>query len=127
MPRFGLLTGPLPDKPQAVAMRDFTTVAQVGDIPDGQGRAFAVHEWMVAVFHIDGQYFAINDFCPHMGASLASGYVENGIVACPWHAWRFKVSDGTWCDNPRIKTESFEVRVVGNEIQVRVPERPARS
>jgi nitrite reductase (NADH) small subunit/3-phenylpropionate/trans-cinnamate dioxygenase ferredoxin subunit len=81
---------------------------------------------MVAVFHIKGEYFAINDFCPHMGASLAGGYVEEGTVTCPWHAWRFQVRDGTWCDNPRIKTESFEVRVVGNDIQVRVPERPKR-
>jgi nitrite reductase (NADH) small subunit/3-phenylpropionate/trans-cinnamate dioxygenase ferredoxin subunit len=104
-------------------MPDFTSVAKVGDIPPGQGRAFPVHDWVVAVFHLDGAYYAINDFCPHMGASLADGYVENGIVTCPWHAWRFKVCDGTWCDNPRIKTEGFEVRVVGDDIQVRVPER----
>lgn len=107
-------------------MQDFTTVAKVGDIPEGQGRAFPIQDWMVAVFHVGGEYFAINDFCPHMGASLAEGHVENGIVICPWHAWRFKVCDGTWCDNPRIKTDSFQVRVVGDEIQVRVPERKSR-
>jgi nitrite reductase (NADH) small subunit/3-phenylpropionate/trans-cinnamate dioxygenase ferredoxin subunit len=107
-------------------MPDFTTVARVGDIPEGEGRSFPVHDWMVAVFQVDGQYYAINDFCPHMGASLSGGYVEGGIVSCPWHAWRFKVSDGTWCDNPKIKTDSFEVRVVGDEIQVRVPERVSR-
>jgi hypothetical protein len=66
---------------------------------------------------------AIDDFCPHMGASLAGGYVENGKVACPWHAWRFCVKDGTWCDNPRIKIDAFEVRVEGDEIQVLVPEK----
>ncbi|MGE0757971.1 MAG: Rieske (2Fe-2S) protein [Pirellulaceae bacterium] len=107
-------------------MSEFTTVARVGDVPEGEGRAFPVHDWMVAVFLVDGQYYAINDFCPHMGASLAGGHVENGTVACPWHAWRFKVCDGTWCDNPRIKTDSFEVRLVGEEIQVRVPERKSR-
>jgi len=56
-----------------------------------------------------------------MGASLAEGYVEEGVVTCPWHAWRFRLADGTWCDNPRIKTDSFEVRVVGDEIQVLCP------
>ena len=105
---------------------DFTTVAKLGDIPEGQGRSYAVGDWMVALFNIGGEYQAINDLCPHMGASLAAGYVENGVVTCPWHAWRFKTCDGTWCDNPRIKTESFEVRVAGDEIQVRVPERPRR-
>ena len=54
-----------------------------------------------------------------MGALLASGCLDGNVVTCPWHAWRFRVTDGTWCDNPRIKTDVFEVRVVGDEIQVR--------
>ena len=102
-------------------MTDFVTVAKTGDIPAGSGQAFAVNGRMVAVFNEDGKFSAIDDFCPHMGASLAGGWLENGTVTCPWHAWRFKTCDGTWCDNPKIKTDAFEVRVVGDEIQVRVP------
>jgi nitrite reductase (NADH) small subunit len=102
-------------------MTDFVTVAKVGDIQEGNGLAYAVNGRMVAVFLEGGNYFAIDDFCPHMGASLAGGYVEKGTVACPWHAWRFCIRDGTWCDNPKIKTDSFEVRVVNDEIQVKVP------
>ncbi len=102
-------------------MSDFITVAKVGDFSGNQGKAFAVNERMVAVFREGDQFFAIDDFCPHMGASLAEGCVEQGVVACPWHAWRFRVQDGTWCDNPRIKIDSFPVRVVGDEVQVHVP------
>jgi nitrite reductase (NADH) small subunit len=76
---------------------------------------------MVAVFLEEGKYHAIDDFCPHMGASLAGSYFEKGIVVCPWHAWRFCVHDGKWCDNPKISIDAFEVRVQGEEIQVRVP------
>lgn len=104
-------------------MSEFTTVAKVGSIPEGQGEAFAVNGRMVAVFNIGGEYQAIDDLCPHMGASLAGGYVEEGTVTCPWHAWRFKTCDGTWCDNPKVKVDSFEVRVEGDEIQVHVPPR----
>jgi nitrite reductase (NADH) small subunit/3-phenylpropionate/trans-cinnamate dioxygenase ferredoxin subunit len=99
----------------------YVTVARVGSIPEGAGRAFAVGQRIIAVFHQDGRYFAIDDVCPHMGASLAEGYLEDGVVACPWHAWRFRVCDGTWCDNPKIKIDSFPVRVVGDEIQVGIP------
>ncbi|MDA1055879.1 MAG: Rieske (2Fe-2S) protein [Planctomycetota bacterium] len=102
-------------------MSDFTTVAKVGDIPDGEGHAYAVNGRMVAVFHENGTYQAIDDFCPHMGASLAGGYLQDGVVICPWHAWRFKTCDGTWCDNPKISIDSFAVRVEGDEIQVCVP------
>ena len=104
-------------------MSEFTTVAKVGDIPEGEGRAFAVNGRMVAVFCENGTYQAIDDFCPHMGASLAGGHVEEGIVFCPWHAWRFKTCDGTWCDNPKISIDSFEVQLAGDEIQVCVPDK----
>ena len=96
----------------------YTTVAKVGSIPEGQGAAFPVNGRMVAVFRTVAGYFAIDDFCPHMGASLAGGEVEGGVVTCPWHAWRFCVQDGTWCDNPRIKIDAFDVRIAGDEIQV---------
>ena len=100
---------------------DYVTVAKVGAIAEGRGMTYTIGERLVAVFLSDGEYYAIDDLCPHMGASLAEGDVTQGVVTCPWHAWRFRVEDGTWCDNPRIKTRTFEVRVVGDEIQVCVP------
>jgi nitrite reductase (NADH) small subunit/3-phenylpropionate/trans-cinnamate dioxygenase ferredoxin subunit len=100
------------------------TVACVGAIPEGGGESFVVRGRMIAVFCYQGIYHAIDDLCPHMGASLATGELEGGIVSCPWHAWRFRISDGTWCDNPRIKIDSFPVRLVGDEIQVAVSPRP---
>lgn len=103
-------------------MPEFHTVARVGDIPEGEGRCYPVDGTMVAVFNIGGRYSAINDTCPHMGASLASGYVEGEAVTCPWHAWRFSVTDGTWLENPRVKTDAYEIRVIGDEIQVRLPD-----
>ncbi len=103
-------------------MSEFVTVAKVGSIAEGQGMAYAVQGRMVAIFNTGQGYCAIDDTCPHMGASLAAGHMENCVVMCPWHAWRFNVCDGTWCDNPRIRIDHFEVRVVGEDIQVRVPE-----
>ena len=102
-------------------MSEFTTVAKVGEIAAGEGAAFNVNGRMIAVFFVDGKYQAIDDFCPHMGVSLAGGHVEEGVVSCPWHAWRFKVCDGTWVDNPKISIDHFETRVQGEEIQVKVP------
>ena len=100
-------------------MPEFVTVAKVGAIPEGAGATFHVGDRLVAVFNHGGQYHAIDDICPHMGASLGAGRMdEDGVVTCPWHAWHFSACDGTWCDNPRIKIDSFDVRVVGDEIQV---------
>jgi nitrite reductase (NADH) small subunit/3-phenylpropionate/trans-cinnamate dioxygenase ferredoxin subunit len=107
-------------------VKQFVTVAKVGAIREGQGAAFPVRGRMVAVFCKGEEYFAIDDFCPHMGAALSEGHCEDDMVTCPWHAWRFRITDGTWCDNPKIKIDSFEVRVQDDEIQVHVPDEKAR-
>jgi len=99
-------------------MAEFTTVAKVGDIPRGTGATFPVGDRLIALFHTDEGYHAIDDICPHMGASLGSGHLDGETVTCPWHAWHFRVCDGTWTDNPKLKVDTFEVRVEGDAIQI---------
>jgi nitrite reductase (NADH) small subunit/3-phenylpropionate/trans-cinnamate dioxygenase ferredoxin subunit len=106
-------------------MSQFVTVARVGEIPDGEARTVAGHGRVVSVFRVGERYYAIDDTCPHMGASLAGGFVEDGIVTCPWHYWRFRLADGAWADNPRIKIGSYPVRVVGDEVRLELPDPPA--
>jgi nitrite reductase (NADH) small subunit len=103
-----------------VNMGEFHSVCRVADLVEGEGKTVVVKGKLIAVFRLDGCYYAIDDTCPHMGASLSGGYVENGIVTCPWHAWRFRLSDGAWADNPRLKIGCYPVRVEGEEIQVQV-------
>ncbi len=104
-------------------MSEFQTIAKVGSVAEGEGTTVEAGDRVLALFLHNGKYFVIDDLCPHQGASLGAGHLdEEGAVTCPWHAWRFSVCDGTWCDNPRLKVDTYEVRVEGDEIQVRVPE-----
>jgi nitrite reductase (NADH) small subunit len=99
---------------------EFQTVCKVHDVKEGEGKTISLGNKLIALFCIAGRHYAIDDVCPHMGASLSGGFVENGIVTCPWHAWRFRVTDGTWADNPRIKIGCYPVRVVGDDIQIQL-------
>ena len=99
---------------------EFYPVCRVSELAEGEARMVQAADKLIAVFRHEGQYFAIDDTYPHMGDSLSRGYVEKGIVTCPWHAWRFRLADGAWADNPRIKIGSYPVRVVDGEIQVEV-------
>ena len=99
-------------------MAEFHTVGKVRDLAAGEGMTVAVGTKLIAVFRTGDGYFAIDDTCPHMGASLSGGFLENGIVTCPWHAWRFRIKDGAWADNPRIKIGCYPVRIEGEDIQV---------
>lgn len=99
-------------------------VCKVGDIPAGGSKLVTVNQKDVAVFYVDDAYYAIDDCCPHAGASLSAGPVENGIVTCPWHYWRFRLTDGAWADNPRIKTGCYQVRVEGDRVLLSLPGTP---
>jgi nitrite reductase (NADH) small subunit/3-phenylpropionate/trans-cinnamate dioxygenase ferredoxin subunit len=106
-------------------MLEYHHVCRVEELPEGAATTVVVRRKLIAVFRDGGRYFAIDDVCPHMGASLAGGYVENGTVTCPWHAWRFRLGDGAWADNPRIKIGSYLVRVTDNTIEVGVEAGPS--
>jgi nitrite reductase (NADH) small subunit/3-phenylpropionate/trans-cinnamate dioxygenase ferredoxin subunit len=108
-------------------MAEFRTVCKVGDIPEGEGKTVVVGEKLIALFRSGGEFHAIDDTCPHMGASLAGGHLEDGVVTCPWHAWRFRLADGAWADNPRIKIGCYPVHVVGDEIRLELPDPPAEN
>ena len=99
----------------------FVPVAKTGSIPAGEGRTFEVNGRLVAVFFDGTAYHAMDDLCPHMGASLGSGPFVDGVVTCPWHAWRFRACDGAWCDNEKLRVDVFPVRVEGDSICVQVP------
>lgn len=104
-------------------MAEFKTVCRLGELKEGEGKTVSVGGKLIAVFRCGGEVKAIEDTCPHMGASLAGGHVGDGIVVCPWHAWRFRLEDGAWADNPRIKIGSYPARVVGDEVQLQVEEK----
>jgi nitrite reductase (NADH) small subunit/3-phenylpropionate/trans-cinnamate dioxygenase ferredoxin subunit len=100
-------------------------VCRVGELTEGKGKAVQVGDKLVAVYCVGGEYFAIDDVCPHMGASLSEGEVADGIVTCPWHGWRFRLADGTWADNPRLKIGCYAVHVVDDQVQLRIHDAPA--
>ena len=106
------------------AENQFQSVCKTDEIPEGEGRSFEIDERIIAVFNDQGTFRAIDDLCPHMGASLSTGHMEDSVVACPWHAWRFDTRDGTWCENRRVKIDAFDLKIEGDQILVNPTPRP---
>ncbi len=97
-------------------------ICTVNDLPDGASCSALINNEPVAVFHVGGAFYAIEDRCPHAGAPLSGGHVENGIVTCPRHAWRFRLSDGAWADNPKVCIKTYAVHVEGEQVSLELPE-----
>ncbi|HEX2065104.1 MAG TPA: Rieske 2Fe-2S domain-containing protein [Acidimicrobiales bacterium] len=72
----------------------------------------------VCVFWHEGQAFALDDRCPHMGFPLHRGTVENGLVTCHWHHARFDLSSGGTLDPFADDVRSYPVEVVGDQVSV---------
>jgi len=106
----------------SLSTEHFHTVAKVGEIVEGRGLSVDVAGVPVAVFLEGGEYYAIDDVCPHQGAPLSDGIVFDKSVTCSWHGWRFSLENGCWLDSPRSRTRvgTYPVRVVDGEIQVSV-------
>ena len=83
---------------------------------------FLVDDIPIGIFCIGGDFFALDNRCPHAGASLAHGIVEGDTVACRIHHWRFSVRDGRYLDEscPKFDARSFPVRIVGGKVQIEI-------
>ena len=70
-------------------MGQFIKVAQKGDIPPGKCVSVEVNGQRVALFNVDGAYYAIGDTCTHRGGPLSEGDLDVKVVTCPWHGATF--------------------------------------
>lgn len=99
----------------------FVTVAKVGEIPPGGVKVVRLDDQEIAVFHLDGVYYALDDVCTHDGGPLAEGTLEGHVIECPRHGARFDVRTGAVLAMPATApVPSYAVRVQGDEIQVRL-------
>ncbi len=100
-------------------MAEWVTVAAVGELAPGTCKLIDVDGVAVAVFNINGEYFAIEDVCTHDGGDLAGGTIEGDQIICPRHGARFCVRTGEALTAPAYEpTAKFPVRVEGGVIQV---------
>ena len=97
------------------------TIGNTDDIDEGKGRAFDVGEKRIAVFNISGSFQAIDDACPHAGASLAEGHIENGKVGCPWHYAEFELASGKHLNAPAsCGVMAYKVIIEGENLLVEI-------
>ena len=83
-------------------------VAPVGILQGASARLELPDGDELAIFNIDGEYYAISNFCPHKGAPLSEGQICGHIVECAWHGWQFDVRTGE-CLTVRETIKTYKV------------------
>ena len=99
-------------------MKEFHFAAEASTIGPGRGRTVNVREREFALFNVDGEFRAVDNECPHVGAPLGAGTLSDGNVICPMHGWEFDLKDGSCLTNPRRKVAVYETRVVDGRVEI---------
>ncbi len=96
-------------------------VATKNDIPPGKAKGVDVAGKFIAVFNVNGQFYAIDDACTHAGGSLCEGSLAGEVVTCPWHGATFNITTGEALSAPAFDAVgSYKVQVEGNDIKIEV-------
>lgn len=101
-------------------MAEWVNVAPVEELPPGTFRTVDVDGAQIAVFNVDGEYYAIEDLCTHDGGILTGGTVEGCEVVCPRHGAHFSLKSGAALSPPAYEpVATFPVRIMNGMVQVR--------
>ena len=101
-------------------MAEWVTVARTEELPPGEWRVMDVEGTRIAVFNLNGEYFAIEDVCTHDGGLLTGGVIDGDQIMCPRHGARFSIKTGAALSAPAYEpTATFPVRIEAGAIQVK--------
>ena len=100
-------------------MGTLVKVAEKKELLPGSAIAVNFNGKPIALFNLNGQYFAIDDTCTHAGGTLSEGAVEGTVVTCPRHGATFDITNGEVLSAPaREGVKSYNVRLDGEDIQI---------
>jgi nitrite reductase/ring-hydroxylating ferredoxin subunit len=97
--------------PRQLAANEFL----LADLPPGRSRLLTVNGVGVAVYNVDGQFYATEDACTHEGGPLSEGALDGSMVVCPWHDSCFDVKTGAVLKGPATEPlPTYTVKIEGD-------------
>ncbi len=91
-------------------MADWIEVAKSEKIKDNKGHALQLNGHKIVLFRHQGRLFTLKNACPHQGAPLSHGFVQQGQVTCVYHGWKFNLEDGSFTANSKLKIKTYAVK-----------------
>ena len=110
-------------------MGRYVRVCSVEQIPPGTAKMVKVENKPIAIYNLNGNFYATDDTCPHEGGHLSSGMIEGENVTCPWHGATFRIISGKTLEPPAGEkmgppvdkgVACYPVRIVGEELEIEI-------
>lgn len=109
-------------------------VATSREIKPGEHKVEVIGKRSIGIFNINGEYYAISNYCPHQGAELCRGAVsgtnlqsrvyeyvygrDQEIIRCPWHRWEFDIKTGTSLFDDKVRIRCYQVKEEEGEVKI---------
>ena len=102
-------------------MAKLVKIAETKDLTPGQAAAFDVEGQKIALYNVEGTFYAIGDTCTHRGGPLSEGSLAGTTVTCPWHGADFDLKTGTVMRPPaRQGVPSYRVVIDGGDLKIEI-------
>ena len=94
------------------------SAGRVADFLKDAGKTVEMEGLKVALFNVNGKFYAMADACPHRGGPLGEGFLGGSRVTCPWHAWEFDVKTGECSTMKGAKQKTYAIKIENEEVWV---------
>jgi nitrite reductase/ring-hydroxylating ferredoxin subunit len=96
-------------------------IAQTSELSSGMGKVVQAEGRGIALFNVEGVFYAIDNTCTHRGGPLGEGELKGDTVECPWHGAQFNLKTGAVTAPPaRTSVRSLPVKVEGSDVLVEI-------
>ena len=103
-------------------MSKLIRVCRMQELPPGARRVVVIDDNEEAlVLNVEGTVYALSNICPHEGAALERGIVDDGVLYCPLHRWGFVLFSGVSLDDANLSACTYKVEPRGEELFLRLP------
>ena len=99
---------------------EYVEAGRTKEVPPGKGTVFNVADKELAIFNVDGTFYAMDNACLHQGLSLGTSRLDGKVVTCRGHGWRYDVTSGSTLHVPGYGVATYPVKVVDGKIMVAV-------
>jgi nitrite reductase/ring-hydroxylating ferredoxin subunit len=98
----------------------FVEVLKLKDLNPGAIKLVNIKGQEIAVYNVDNKIYATQNKCLHEKGPLNEGSLDNNIVMCPWHGWRYDVEDGSCKTTPGLKLKTYKTKIDKEKIFIEV-------
>ena len=99
-------------------MAEYHAVCRADELAPGEGRLVRVGGRELALFNVEGVFYALENTCLHAGGPLHEGTLEGRTVTCAWHGWEFDVCSGRCRLNPKVSLGCYPVRITEGVVEI---------